>query len=515
MDIQLKKIIEQAKNIWEKTTKKTKIIVAAILVFIMIFSLVATLILSNKSYVTLYTGLSSDETIEISTKLQTMGVDYQLSGSDTILVLPDQELKVKAQLSTEGYPKSGFTYNEFKDNIDFMTTDFEKNSYRLFDLQNRIASTIRLLDGVKDAKVTIALGDDKKYVLQEDMKETTASVVVIMQNGGSPTASQVKGIQNLVSKSITGAKIENIVIVDGNGEEVLSKEENLQATATDLKLDIQKNIEQTVKSKILHLLNPITGEDHVRVSVKSTVDIDKKIKELITYTPVVGESGIPSKEVTSQESVLNGGQEGGVPGTDSNADIPVYPGVTVDGDKIYFKDEKSYEYLVNQVKEQVESDGASVSDLTVSVAIDGDDLNEDTIINLKSVVGTAAGIELEKREEKISIINMPFAKKQNDFLSTGIDPLILFVMIAIIVLALIFTIIIINIKKKRAKAALLDNSELEETDIYNGVEPIDLNRLKRTREMDLKEQIGEFTTENPEISAKLIKSWLSGGDNND
>ena len=101
-----------------------------------------------------------------------------------------------------------------------MTTDSDKNTYKLYDLQDRIGSTIRLFDGVKDAKVTIALGEESKYVLSDNEQKSSATAVVTMQDGGSPTAEQAAGIQRLVAKSVPGMELEDVAVFDGNGNDV-------------------------------------------------------------------------------------------------------------------------------------------------------------------------------------------------------------------------------------------------------------------------------------------------------
>ena len=184
MKDKIKIYIDKARAMLSKLSSRTKKLAIITISAILIFSVAAALLLNNRGYEVLFTGLNDQEASEIIGKLQESAVDYKYENDGTILVPADQEQKLKAQLVYEGYPKSGFTYNVFKDNIDLMTTDFEKNNYKLFELQDRIGSTISLFDGVKDAKVTIALGEDRKYVLDsKNATDTSASVVVIMKDG--------------------------------------------------------------------------------------------------------------------------------------------------------------------------------------------------------------------------------------------------------------------------------------------------------------------------------------------
>ena len=101
---------------------------------------------------------SADESTEILSKLSDLQIEYKHNANGDILVPSDVADTTRATLAQEGYPKSGFTYDVFINNAGGMTTDDENQTYKLYDLQNRIGATIRLFEGVKDAKVTIALG---------------------------------------------------------------------------------------------------------------------------------------------------------------------------------------------------------------------------------------------------------------------------------------------------------------------------------------------------------------------
>lgn len=283
MKDKIKVYIDRARGFLGKLSGKTKKLILAATAAILIFSVAAAFMINNKEYEVLFTGLNDQEASEIIGKLQESAISYKFEEGGTILVPAEQEQKLKAQLVYEGYPKSGFTYNVFKDNIDLMTTDFEKDNYKLFELQDRIGSTISLFDGVKDAKVTIALGEDRKYVLDsKNATDTSASIVVVMKDGGSPTPEQVKGIQRLVAKSIPQLEMENIVVIDGEGNDV-SVAPNLQTELNQLRAEFEKQVENSVKAKVANVLAPFYGADNVKVSVKAKVDMNKKIRETVNY----------------------------------------------------------------------------------------------------------------------------------------------------------------------------------------------------------------------------------------
>ena len=520
MNENISNISKQMSSFAKGLSQKTKKLIMIGVVLLIVLSAGIAIAMNNTPYELLFGGLTQEEASEIMGKLQETGVSYKYE-SDGIYVPRDDEPRLKASLISEGYPNSGFTYDVFSQNINMMSTDFEKQSYKLFELQSRMEATIRLFDGVNDAVVYITPPEDTKYVLSSDVKQTaTASVAVTMNGGGSPTKEQAKGIQKLVAGGVSGMKAEDVTILDGSGAEVLVSEDESVSMAR-LKLEIQAEVENSIKSKVMYMLGDVYGQDKVRVSVNAVMDLDKKIKEIINYIPE-GETGkgVVSGEDTTLEYATNGNLQGGVPGADSNADIPVYPGITVVGDEIFINDQKSADYLVSQVKEQIESDTGDIEDLTVSVVIDEDNIGDNEKAELERIVANIAGIEPQLAATKVAIINQNFAKEDGTLvLPEQVISLPLWMIIAIAVGVLIFVTLLMILAKKRKKKKAIAAMENNENNENNDLAPQDgfiesLQAITMTKDQQLKNQISDFTGSNPQIVAHMIKVWLKGEDGN-
>lgn len=189
----------------------------------------------------------------------------------------------------------------------------------------------------------------------------------------------------------------------------------------------------------------------------------------------------------------------------------------------------SRDYLVNQIKEQGQIDPGVLTDLTVSVAINGENYGTLTENQLRDLVGNAAGIAAEDREGKISLVSAPFYKanvEETSGSAKGLDfaTWIIIAGVAAAILLVIIIVILVIRRRRRKKAeeaeliaaesmedsyaALQEEKEIEER----------LNRemeaMKNDKGMELKKNIRDFAEQNPEISAQLLKSWLNGGENN-
>lgn len=529
MKEQLQGYFDKTKEFWQNLSNKTKKILMIGVIGTLIFSVGFAIILNNKPYEVLFTGLNDQESSEIIGKLQESAIPYKYETGGTLLVPKEQQDKLKAQLVYEGYPKSGFTYDVFKENIGLMTTDFEKNSYKLFELQDRIASTITLFEGVKDAKVTIALGEDRKYVLDSTMTtEASASVVIIMKDGGSPDAKMVEGVQRLVAKSIPQLTIENIAVLDGNGNDLSTTGgTGFDASVSKARGELERDAENKIRNKVLNVLSPFYGSENVRVSVNVVVDMEKKIREVINYsTPKEGsDKGIPSNESTSTEIVRDPSTAGGIPGAESNADIPIYNQVTINGNESQLYTQSEIDYLVNQIKEQAQIDPGTIADVTVSVAINGNSLGGVQYDELAQLVATASGIAPEAKAEKISIVYAPFFGSENDTTdpTAPVNNMWIYILIAGLGVAFVIAIIIFVILRKRKKkdvdeieeiiqdAARIPYSRADSETMYED----DILRLRDEKSIEKRKNIRDFVDENSEVSAQILRNWLNGGDSNE
>ncbi|MDD3142491.1 MAG: flagellar basal-body MS-ring/collar protein FliF [Lachnospiraceae bacterium] len=522
----IKEILKKFKAISSKTKKR--IIIGTALVII--FAVVVAVVLNSRPYAVLFSDVSQEEATEIIAKLQDSEVDYQYKSGD-ILVKEDVLDKTRAELVYAGYPTSGFTYNVFTDNAGLMTTDSDKRTYKLYELQNRIGATVELFKGVKDAKVTIALGEDNQYALSEDTaQEATASATVIMKDGGSPTEEQAIAIQRLVSRSIQGLTFQNVSVFDGNGIEVSTNSSDSTTESGTTGAELAALVENQISKNIMNILSPIYGPGNVRISAKGTINMEQLVRETIEYsTPEKidenDKTGIIQNQSGSTDSTGTESTTGGVAGTDSNADVSTYNTGTTTGTGTNGAASNSFykEYLVNQIKEQGTISPGMLEDLTISVAINGKDVGSINIADLKGLIGNAAGIAKENRDSKIVVVTAPFyqetqaatkttTKSTLDLLKEYLIPIA--VGSGILLLLIIGLIVTAIIGKKKRKNRMIGTPVMRESVIVQSKKEEyneEIINLQNEKGIELRQNIRDFSEQNPEISAQLLKNWLSGG----
>lgn len=529
MGEKIKKIAAAAKQRWKSISRKMKILLGAGLLAIVVAVAIVIAVVSNQPYATLFTDLSQTDMSAILTYLSDNGITQYKVEDDTILVPESQEAALKAQVLQAGYPSSGYGYDTYFDNVGSLTTESERNQVTLYALQDRMQAVIRNFDGVKDAAVLLTPGEDNTYVLDSNNKvDASASVTVTMEDGKNLTDSQVKAIRNLVSSGMAGLNVENVTISDTYGNTYSEGDDftDLQ-DASALKLKLEEQCNNNIRTRVMQALTPIYGEDNVQVSVNTVVDVDRTTTDSTDYNLEDWAQGPDDGIIGSQiwdDQIVRGAddQTGGAAGTTSNADLNTYvtEQMQPNGDEEVVSSSGQSDRLVDTQKQQVEHVAGYISDVMVSVTINQDAAGSTNTADLYDHVGRAAGISQADQQEKISILVAPFYQPETNSpvvpavempgwaIYAAIGGGILF----LVLLAVILIIHRIRAKKRRKQA---EEEALAAGALQAAVVPEakpDIMEMQTEKSMELRQDVRKFAEENPEIAAQMVKNWLREGE---
>ena len=463
--------MQSLKEYWQKLSNKTKKMLVAIVVGTAAIAIVGVLALKyfeQRDFSTLFTGLNQEEAKEVVALLQEESITYRYDNRNGTVRVPSASVdQTRVELLSKGYPKSGFSYDIYRNNSGLMTTESDKEQYELYDLQDRLGATIRLFDGVQDAKVTIVDAGKQTYALSdESATEASASVTVTMQNGVSLTEKQAAAIKRLISTSVRGMNFTRVSVFDADTMIEVGGTED--ATGSAAYTELTDQVEESIAGNVRRVLEKLYGQGTVAVSVKGTLNTEKLIQESTQYsTPEKidenDKTGLLEKEDAANENSQATGQgAGNVAGADANADTPRYTNEDDEGNAAegYGSSSTSREWLYNIVKEQRQIDPGVLQDTTIAIVIDTDD----TAIserNLKELVADAAGISRQDANTKISIIRALSAESKAlqqastepaveiDNNKLPIPLIIAMVAVGVLLLLLLFLLL----RKRRKKAA--------------------------------------------------------------
>lgn len=550
--------MQKLKEHWQNLSDKSRKMLMAIAGGTAAIAIIAVLVLklgTNTDYSTLFTGLNQ----EVVALLQEEGVDYRFNDKDGAIRVPAVKAdQTRAELLSKGYPKSGFTYDMYRSNAGLMTTESDKKQYTLYDLQDRLGAQIRLFEGVQDAKVTIAEAAEQKYALQDNTNtDASASVVVTMEAGQSLNDSKAAAIKNLIARSVRGLNFTNVAVFDADtmmevggsaaGEDAFGSAKDLTA--------LTSLIENNISVNVRRVLEKLYGSGNVAVSVKGTLNMERLIQENTQYsTPEKineqDKTGLLNREDTINENSAASDQgAGGVAGADANADTPRY--TNQDNTQAiadsYSNSSATREWLYNSVKEQRQVDPGVLENATVGIVINTDDTTTVTNNQLINLVADSAGIPRDLANQSITIVRAPSQEavpvitppEQPQTKDDGLPLPIVIAMIAGGILILLLLLLLLMEKRRRRRKAdeyvdspnmyaVEEEARAPETEappvnvlnteagLQMQAENAEMERneeilnLRMQHSLKLKQNIGEFVDQNPQIAAKLVQSWLRG-----
>ncbi|MEG2144578.1 MAG: flagellar basal-body MS-ring/collar protein FliF, partial [Oscillospiraceae bacterium] len=415
MGEKLKKISEPLLNAWNKLSKVMKIALVASVAFVLIFALGATFFVNktNASYMVLFPGMSTSESMEVFAALQSREIPVRRTAAGEVTVPEERIGEAMLEMAVLGYPKTTMPFDTFSSNSGFTTTEFEKKQYLLFNLQERMEGIIGNMTGVKNVSVTITVPQENNYAWNEQTGVSTASITLTMLPGYSFSPEKVAALKSLLATSVPRMSPENVSVIDG---ETMIEMESSSQTGDKYGLDrlgFEAEIEKRIESKIKKVLSLGYAPGDIMVSATVVIDYDKMITENLQYIPEADGNGIKG---TVDERYTNEGTStaSGIPGEELNTDTPIYEAKPADGTN-YADYQRKIDYLVSQMKSQIEKDYAKLKYATVAITVKDNELTEDKQAALIETASKAANIPVEN----ISLNNFLVSTQLPDKVGAG------------------------------------------------------------------------------------------------
>ncbi len=544
-------------------SKKTIILISAGVAVLLVSAIVLAAIMSQVHYAVLFKDASAAEATEIVTYArETLGVqDIKINANGDILVPEDKVEEMRVSMSIAGFPKSTFNYETWSSGITMFSTDKEMRELQKQQIQDNLRATLRTFTHVDDALVMLGIPEERSYVIDEYKEEPTASVALTLRE--ELTSEQIDGMYNLVANSVPGLNRENITITNQDGVQLSPEMTTNTAKEEEEKLQIyykrlnyrnrlKEEYEDAIKTAMLNTF------DGINVAVGLNLNFDSMVTEEIEYSGANQDIlyddegniiGTKQSGIIENEKIKNGAggvaAEGGLVGTVVDSDIsPDYPTLEVgENGEFYYEYTREINNLVNQTKRQIEKDGYSIGTLSAAVVVkSNNDLTADEELRWRNTIANAIGADVEN----VSIKTTPFIETTNPIidgaaLNIGSVSSQSMVMIAIIIILGIVLIVLLILalnapgsRKKRRTAAHLVSVPIPATEAGEGYgygeegggEMLNPGRMDETefeltslseeqpetRDEALKREIRDFSKNNPEIVAQLIRSWMRGED---
>jgi flagellar M-ring protein FliF len=288
--------------------------------------------LQKPTYRLLQGDLDPETMGQVVARLKTLKVPYELDEGGRGVRVPASRIdELRLEFAASGGSEAGLPGWKLFDGQDFGITEFgEKIKYRRA-MEGEMARTIATLAEVSSARVHIAMGKEELF---GESRPATASVVLKLKAGRSLPTSAVNGITNLVASAVDGMKAESVVVLDNYGRPLTRPKVDENDPAGAASMERQQRLEREYAQRVVAMLEPIVGADHVRVNVALTLKRETTEQTQESWDPNM--TVVRSQQTTSETQ--NGGATAlatpppgvvpGTAGTRSNMPAPAPNGGT-------------------------------------------------------------------------------------------------------------------------------------------------------------------------------------------
>lgn len=518
----LSRILKPIQEFWKGLDKSQKIRIYITSGIVVVAVGLGLFLLTRPSYTTVINNAEPADVAEMQKILTEKGISYKLTDdkSGIIVNMKDSDT-AHFELVSAGYPKNGLTFADALSSIKINTTESDKKHiWQQLD-ESDIARQLKLFQNVKDASVTITKPEKTLFIDDTDTKNVKASVVITKI--GDITPKQAESMVKVVASSVEGLDIENVTIVDQDGNPLSIEQDETGMQKTSTQYEMKKKVKSDLEKNLREVLNDqFDSFDAAKVVVNPVLDFDtlsQSSKEISNPDGMETGAIVSRKEV--KEDLKNGDSADTAAGVNSNpGTTPSYPMGSSDS-KSYKKSDTTENWAYNETSKQIEKSLGEVIPERTTAAItllygsrvpDDSKLTDDLITQVKDLASKATGIPVEnlavtKLKVAAPVQETPtMAETIQALLSTyGLPALLILMLIALVIVALPR-----KAKKQELEPLLAGAEEIVIPSKYNvEVKQEPIPEIDIEERSEVKKQLEKFVKQKPDAVAQLLRNWLT------
>lgn len=482
--------------------------IISIMVFLLVWAF-------QPQYRTLFSNLPMDDAGQIMDILRENNIPYKIANEGEKILVPSKRLyNARLKVAAKELPSDHSTGWELFDESNFGVTDFVQKLNYHRGLEGEITRTILQLDPIEAVRVHLNIPDESLF--RENQKETMASVTLKLKKNQKLSVNQVEGIAHLVSSAVEGLDPAKVTIVDSKGIILSARiESDPLMKITSSQYGIQKQVEKNLVDKGQKLLDLRFGQG--RSSIQVTAKLDFLQKELTLESFDSENPSIRSEEIISSNSSMSDTSSSSNENTITNFELDrtlertVSPQGTIDRLSIAVIVDGQYQIVQNP---------ESNSEERRFVPLSKEDLQ-----GVENTIKSAMGFNLDRGDD-ISVVSVPFQElkliDRQELKENLLDNIVSYGQRLITFVAIILMLLMVrNFLKKSQEAANLARAESERQNALPQLGPgfeesdglVQINfeddlpeNVKAAKSKN--EMIQGFIETNPELAARLVRSWL-------
>ncbi|MBR1470760.1 MAG: flagellar M-ring protein FliF [Lachnospiraceae bacterium] len=514
---------------WEKFSKKQKITIV-VLALATVAAFVALIVwVTRPEYITIHTAQSAKEAQEVIDLLNENEIVNQTSEDGLVISINRKDYtKAVLLLGSNSISTDAFTIENVTSGGFFSTEADTQKRYVVY-LEQTLEQTLQSQDFVRTAIVKLTIPEQNGTLIAQN-KESYAAVTLDLINPCS--VEQAAGMARLVATALGNDTTNNITIMDTKGSLLYAGADSTSTFgAASSQVDLQNKISNDVRNEVIRVLAATKQFSSIDAAVRITLDISETNHVTHTYsnTEEEGDGVLASRDTYHS---VNQGQEGGVPGTDSNTTETGYVYETggssmadvTETSEDFVPDEDIVEKYTPAGSIDRENSFATITLLTYNIIREDDarergDLEGVTWDQYKlandvrrpleveqdwyQAVSTATGIPVKN----VTILSFeePFFVGHEGMNISRTD--IMQIILIVLILGLLLFVILRSMRQAKVEEA---EPEISIDEILQSTIPEEeLGEIGVEEKSEARRIVEKFVQDNPELAANLLRNWLN------
>ena len=495
--------VQKIRAIWEKISLvQQALLIAIVLTFVIVSGLLVHWA-RRPDMRMLYTDLVPEEASEITEKISEQGVAYELRNGGTTIYVPKQKVyQLRLDMAKEGLPAGEQSGYKIFDNEKIGISPFVQSVNLKRALQDELAKSIQMIDGVNLARVHIVSSEQTLFT--SEAGKTTASVVLRLRPGYRLSSLNIASITHLISGSVEGLTSDNVTVIDSQGRLLSSESDHAMANGAGTVQDYRERVEQNLEDKVEEMLTTVLGPGRAKVRIHAVVDMNS----VSTIT-----EKLEPKGVVKNEEITTGSETGA--GSESAGAQAATPGSLKKDETIIT------EYEVGKTVTQEVTLPGEIKSLSVAAVVDlsppdsneagsgGQVANAMDPNDVEKLIENALGLDLAGGDS-LKVVNARFYRPDKSLLDEEVAAGLDFVAIArqasLGIMAVCALLVLRMFKGAKRKVKMeAGTGQLAASEAAGGLLP---GGSGGPEPLVLRRQIASALENNPERVKQLFTSWI-------
>ena len=388
----------------------------ALLATLVAATIVLILWTSAKNYVPLYGNQESYDKANILEILDKEQITFRIDTDSGNILVPQEKLAdARITLAARGIKASmPEGIENISDKVSMGTSQFIESMQYQHALEGELARTIINMQGIRNARVHLAVPKRSLFVGRTEQK-TAASVMVDLAPGHELKPEQAEAIIALIIGSVPGLDSRSVSVVDQRGK--LLSGDLFDTTPvgkeTDKKLAFIEKVERNIEQRASIMLLPILGEGNFRIQVSSDVDFSvvEETREMVDPQNVLTQEFIKSDSTLDQLAA-------GIPGSLANEPpVPNEQAEDENNERTSQRSESKRQFENGRSVTHTQFEVGRIKNMSLSVLINeqvagtADGWSEAKLASLGEMVKKATGFN-DARGDQFNITSFAFVEQK-------------------------------------------------------------------------------------------------------